>query len=357
MMLKNKKKKTKKLKLGRWILLFIFLFVWLRWRGQEMELNTKIEIAQGDNFGDFLSVLDSKDGLKMKIFVKLNNIDLDNISQWVYKFSGSYSQQDFVDVIGNWPQVDYVSYTILEWWSIYDVDYDLTKKWFIEKWEYLAMVDAMTSDQMKVNDLCLVYGFVPQEMKSLEGFLYPDTYRIDVSQDFLSQLITLQLNAFDKKVWKKYKAEISGFAKQLSDDWFDLKLSWYDVVKLASVVEKEERNVNNKPIVAGVFLNRLDLGMRLDADITLCYGMKEPYETCTPAVILKWIYDEKNIYNTRKKFGLVPQPISNPSAETFGAVLNYKKTNNLYYLHDNNGGIHYGETVSQHNINKNKYLK
>jgi len=54
---------------------------------------------------------------------------------------------------------------------------------------------------------------------------------------------------------------------------------------LASVVEKEERNTKNKPTVAGIFFNRLANGMRLDADITLCYGLHEPYETCTPALI------------------------------------------------------------------------
>jgi UPF0755 protein len=65
------------------------------------------------------------------------------------------------------------------------------------------------------------------------------------------------------------------------------KITWYDTVILASIVEKEERTTTNKPTVAGVFFNRLANSMRLDADITLCYGLHEPYETCTPVLISK----------------------------------------------------------------------
>jgi UPF0755 protein len=125
---------------------------------------------------------------------------------------------------------------------------------------------------------------------------------------------------------------------------------------LSTVVEKEERSNSNKPTVAGVFFNRLDKGMRLDADITLCYGLKEPYATCTPNVIVKKISDKSNIYNTRQNYGLPPQPIANPSVESIAAVLNYKKTDYLYYLHDSDGSIHYGRTLEEHNSNKNNYL-
>jgi UPF0755 protein len=69
---------------------------------------------------------------------------------------------------------------------------------------------------------------------------------------------------------------------------------------LASVVEKEERNTKNKPTVAGIFINRLANGMRLDADITLCYGLHEAYETCIPSMIARKVSDKTNIYNTRQ---------------------------------------------------------
>jgi UPF0755 protein len=155
------------------------------------------------------------------------------------------------------------------------------------------------------------------------------------------------LDNFNKRVWGIYSGQVKSFSK----------LNWYDVMILATVVEKEERSKANKSTVAGIFFNRIDNGMRLDADITLCYGLKEPYETCTPAFINRAIYDKSNLYNTRQHGGLPPQAIANPSVDSIDAVLNFKKTDYFYYLHDSSGKIHYGKTLTEHNENKNRYLK
>lgn len=73
------------------------------------------------------------------------------------------------------------------------------------------------------------------------------------------------------------------------------------MISLASVIEKEERNNSYKPTIAGIFLNRLDIRMRLDADITLCYGLKKPYDACTPTIIVQNLKDNTNAYNTRQR--------------------------------------------------------
>ena len=96
--------------------------------------------------------------------------------------------------------------------------------------------------------------------------------------------------------------------------------------------------------------------MKLDADITLCYGLQQPYASCTPSVIANNISDKSNPYNTRQKGGLPPQPISNPSVESIIAVLHPQTSEYLYYLHGSDGIIHYGRTLEEHNANK-KYLK
>ena len=163
--------------------------------------------------------------------------------------------------------------------------------------------------------------------------MYPDTYFLDQGQPVVSQLIRLQLDTFENKIWDDLAGERGTVFARLQQD-YGLSFDRYDLLILASVVEKEERNASNKPIVAGIFFNRLHDGMRLDADITLCYGLKEPYETCTPEVIVQGIYDKKNLFNTRQQAGLPPQAISSVSAETMAAVLSYQKTKNYYYLHD-----------------------
>jgi UPF0755 protein len=71
-------------------------------------------------------------------------------------------------------------------------------------------------------------------------------------------------------------------------------------MRLASVIENEEKANVNKPIIAGIFLNRIQAGMRLDADVTLCYGKAVTYDQCTPAFIVQNLYEKSNPYNTRQ---------------------------------------------------------
>jgi UPF0755 protein len=128
---------------------------------------------------------------------------------------------------------------------------------------------------------------------SLEGFLYPDTYYLDDWQNLVKQLVSIQLNTFKKKVREPYAADFSALQSTHH-------LSTYETITLASIIEKEEKNADNKPTVAGIFFNRLQQGMLLGADITLCYAFKQPYATCTPSLIAKNVSDTKNPYNTRQ---------------------------------------------------------
>lgn len=172
------------------------------------------------------------------------------------------------------------------------------------------------------------------EGKSLEGFLYPDTYFLDKHGLSVQQLIKAQLKNFNEKVWKLYREDFLSFRPQ------NLPLSKYAALVLASVIENEEKNLTNKPIIAGIFINRIEQGMRLDADVTLCYGLQIKYDECR-AAILPNLNDASNLYNTRKNIGLPPTPISSPSVATINALFHYKNTNALYYLHDEKGQIHY----------------
>ncbi len=133
------------------------------------------------------------------------------------------------------------------------------------------------------------------------------------------------------------------------------KKTFYSTLILASIVEREERDSDEKPSVAGVLAKRIDIGMLLGADATLCYALKLGSRDCTPAQIVGGL-DSPSRYNTRKVAGLPPTPISNPSRDTWLAALNALKSEYLYYLHDSDGNIHYGRTLEEHNANKRKYL-
>jgi len=332
--------------------MLLVCMAFLVWDRQDIAVDMEVEILEWDTFYSFLNELSSIDQIKMKLFLKLHPRDFSQLAQGNYVLSGDYNKTEFVNLVLAGPPKVFKSFTILEGWSTYDIDAQLTQKGLIDLWAYLTLVE----DKKTINFWTAKYEFLERDLDSLEGFLYPDTYLLDVGQPFLEQLVDLQLQAFQKKVWSPYEEQITTLGQRLAQDNLNVDLDWYGVLTLASVVEKEERQAKNKPVVAWIFLNRLDQGMRLDADITLCYGLEEPYETCTPDVIVQKIYDEDNPFNTRQQAWLPPQVIANPSAETIAAVLNYELTDYFYYLHDSQGRIHYGKTVGEHGNNKRKYL-
>lgn len=135
----------------------------------------------------------------------------------------------------------------------------------------------------------------------MEGFLYPDTYFLDQDADIVSVLVRVQLDTFASKIWNALEKDIASFYARLANDFPRVQFSWYDIVRLASVIQKEERIATNQPTIAGLFLRRLQIGMRLDADITLCYGLKQPYSVCTPSYIARYVSDKTNVYNTRQQ--------------------------------------------------------
>lgn len=284
------------------------------------------------------------------------DINLGKIQEGSYVFSGNYSFAEYLTQITKWPNQTYIRYTVLEWWSIYDIDADLVKKWYVQAGEFVSYV----SDQEKISSLSQQFEFLGSlSLENLEWFLYPDTYHIDIDTPFIKQLIAQQLRNFEKKVRNKISWELINFTSKLQQNNISMSvpMDFYKIIILASVLEKEERANKNKPTVAGIFLKRLGIWMRLDADITLCYGLKEAYQSCTPKIIAQNIADSDNIYNTRQRKELPPQPISNPSFASIDAVVNFQSSDYVYYLHDNDGYIHYGKTIAEHNQNKQLYLK
>lgn len=346
----------------RWIVgLIIVIIIWISISStRRISLQQSIVVKKGDTLNVFLAPLKSIERFKVKTYIKTHTVDLANIQLGTYQFSGSYTPETFLQVIQEWPSSEYVRFTVLEGRSIYDIDASLTEKWFIKAGEYIAYVSSKdtivkaTEGYRYIADAYRTYAF-----PSLEWWLYPDTYFIDPSKDPLNQLVRLQLQAFDKKVYQPYASAITAFPSLLQAKGITLSytMDLRNILRLASIIEKEERNTQNKPTVAWIFFNRLEQWTLLGADITLCYGMKKPYESCTPSIIGQHIDDAENIYNTRENRGLTPTPIANPSVDTIRTVLEFNKTNYFFYLHDNNGVIRYAENIQWHNDNISKYLR
>ena len=350
---RKRKKKSKFFVLLFWFLFLlvigIFYFIGASYNSKIFyQPGTRIEISKWETFSKFYSHLSGFQKIMMKFWMRNHSRDLPKLQEWIYHLSGSYSKLELMNFIAQWPELSHTKLTFLEWWSIYDIDQYLTKNNFFKAGVYLQKVQ----DQQFIEKMRSEFSFLAllPEGKSLEGFLYPDTYFLDQQWNSIEKVIKMQLENFDNKVWKKYRDQFITFTPQ------GLDLTNYRALILASVIENEEKNQTNKPLIAGIFINRLLAGMRLDADVTLCYWLKLPYSQCRDAIPSN-LSDATNLYNTRQNIGLMPTPISSPSIATLDALFNYQETDALFYLHDNQGKIYYGVTLEEHNQNKLKYLK
>ena len=224
--------------------------------------------------------------------------------------------------------------TILPGWNMWDIDSYLSSQGVSRPGEFLDTARINFSVYQKD------FSFLA-DVDSLEGFLYPDTYRIPKLGD-ADDAIRVMLREFDKKIGESYRS-------------LDAKKA-YQILILASIVEREERIDANQPIVAGILQKRYDEGIALGADATVCYGYQKTQKECTPSFVASVIRDT-NPYNTRSTRGFPPTPIANFPLVTWNAALNPESSPYYYYLHDSSGQIHYGRTNDEHNENKRKYLQ
>lgn len=188
---------------------------------------------------------------------------------------------------------------------------------------------------------------------SLEGFLYPDTYRLPAEGATPLDLIGRQLDNFAEKVMPAWQAAQAGGATQLT---------LYQVLTLASIVEREAVIDDERPWIAGVYLNRLARGMRLQADPTVQYALGYQPDTGrwwkTPMYLEEYERVESP-YNTYKVTGLPPGPICSPGIKSIQAVLAPERHDYLYFVAEPGGtGRHvFAKTFEEHLENVRRYQR
>jgi len=216
---------------------------------------------------------------------------------------------------------------------------------------WVTLVEGWRNEEI-AEELQRTFGeeFNAQEFLTLtkhkQGYLFPDTYlfpKLSSPQLVLSTLT----KAFDKKVNAEDRLALQQQNRTLED-----------VVALASLVEREARQPETMRVVAGILWKRLDVGWPLQVDATLQYikGYDAKNKTWwqTPYGIDKTL---KSPYNTYVHVGLPPTPICNPGMNALRAAMNPKESSYWYYITDDNGVMHYAETLEQHNANVRNYLQ
>lgn len=266
-----------------------------------------------------LGVIDSR--LRFWWLMKLQG-DAGKFKTGTYAFTPHMDEQAVLDklVAGD---TTVVKFTIPEGFGIKEIAKRLADEGLVDEQEFLAEAkDFAPYDYMKKR---------PNVRYAAEGYLFPDTYVIhsDVSAEGIMKMMA---EDFDTRLTPALRQQAAAKG-----------LSIHDLITLASLVEKEARYDEDRPIIAQVFFKRLQMGMPLQSDTTLQYLMAAPKEDVS-------IEDTKidSPYNTYQHEGLPPGPIASPGMKSILAVLNPANTDYLYFVADRQGHNHYSQTYDEH---------
>ena len=203
----------------------------------------------------------------------------------------------------------------------------------------ITIPEGLTSEQIiqRIRDFDLLSGDLREVPK--EGTLLPETYRIARGMsrsDLVRKMQDDQKRALDQ-IWARRAA--------------DLPLrSSFEMLTLASIVEKETGKADERPRVAGVVINRLTKRMRLQSDPTIVYGLVGGKGTLGRGILRSEV-ERPTPYNTYQIEGLPPGPIANPGRAALEAVANPSRTKDLYFVADGTGGHVFADSLEQHNRN------
>jgi UPF0755 protein len=178
--------------------------------------------------------------------------------------------------------------------------------------------------------------------EDMEGYLYPDTYLFPPDAT-ASQVVSVLTNTFDKKF------------TPTEDELAAVGLNLDEAVTLASIIERETKNADERPTVAGIYFNRLSAVWPLQADATLQYILGDETDWWVPPAAAD--KELNSPFNTYRYPGLPPAPIANPSLTSLESVIKPEDMDYWYYIHDRDGNIHYARTLEEHNLNIQRYLR
>ncbi len=234
--------------------------------------------------------------------------------------------------------------TVIEGWRLEEIADSLAEQGVISREEFL---EAAVAGNFEFDFLRRL-----RSATSLEGYLFPATYfyrRDDTAEDVIQRML---------------EATDDNFTPELRSQALDQGLTVHGVLTLASIIEREAKVADERPIMAQVFLTRLRRGMLLEADPTVQYALAEEPENAEEFGYWKTELTAEDLeidsdYNTYRSSGLPPTPIGAPRLDSIMAVIVPTDTNFLYFVAtgDEDGSHAFAETLAEHLENVEEYLR
>ncbi len=286
------------------------------------DASVEVEIPEGTTFSQAMNILTKHNLMRDKnVFIALAKITRleRKIRAGFYPFSGLMSPFEIFLRLKNGKIIEY-DVTVVEGDSLLEIGRKLSEKKIVS----LDQFDDLTKDRAFLTSLAV-------NAPSLEGYLYPQTYKIPKGKPGHSVL---------KLMVQKLREEYTGALKERAEE-----IGWDEnqVLTLASIIEKEAVNDEERPLISAVYHNRVRLGMPLQADPTAIYGVKSSRDKITKDDLKK-----QTKYNTYIIKGLPPGPIASPGIKSIRAALYPADVPYLYFVSRGDGSHYFSRTLSEH---------
>ena len=340
------------------VLLIAIVALGWTWRDYQSALHTPavagnpviVEINKGDSFNQITDKLLAKNvGLKpfwFKVIAVQENA-VNKLKTGEYELTPGLT---LPEILAMFVQGKTKRYTITfpEGWSFKDILQEIEKNPNLDHTLHKVDFDALMSQlgidikQSALRSAAPGIDLPPESMQSPEGLFFPDTYFFEKHTSDAALLTRAydKMQLVLKQEWQN-KAENLPFKTP------------YEALILASIVEKETGVVAERPLIAGVFIRRLQSGMLLQTDPTVIYGMGESYQGNIRFKDLK----TATPYNTYVIKGLPPTPIAMPGRDAIYAALHPDTSNNLYFVARGDGTHEFSATLKAHNLAVNNFQK
>lgn len=318
----------------------VFIMLITSYGGKEGELvMTKFSIEKGESAWEVASNL-KKEGLidgKIGFIIYIYKEGLQSdIKAGEYDLNSSLGSDEIVEIITRGETIEEetsVKVTFPEGWNIKEIAGRLKENNFSDE-KFLELVstpDNFSDDYSFVSDI--------PKGKNLEGYLFPDTYFFDSTLEDERDVIIKMLDNFDKKLSAEFRAEIERQGKTV-----------YEILTMASILEEEVRDQEDRRVVSGIFWSRLESGQAFQSCATLAFILGENKK--------QYSYADTQVespYNTYLYPGLPPGPISNPGLDAIEAAIYPTDTSYNYFLSNpETGETVFSRTLDEHNLNKVK---
>ena len=296
-----------------------------------------VTIPQGSGAMNIIDILDEtglvKNKTMAKIHMKLGGYD--SLQANTYIFSKDMGLKEILKAIdtGDFNYLSKNQFTLVEGSTVPQYAAAIAEKFSYSAEDILAVWNDREYLSTLIDDYWFLTDEILQEgiMYPLEGYLYPETYIITDEDATIQEITQVILAMTDEKLCQRKEAiEDSG-------------RTVHQFLTLTSVVENESLFQEDRPVIAGVFINRLEQGMPLQSDITVLYALQEKRVDVT--------YEDLEVdssYNTYKYSGLPVGPVCSPSAPAMDDVLDYEKSDYLFFFAKEDGTVIFSKTLEEH---------